>query len=109
MKMFKMFRSFIVFPLILIWLAFAPNAQTTPDPAGCGGVFTTCDGLNATFNNNGAANSAFGWNSLLFNTAGSFNTGAGAATLLFNSADANTGVGAAALLFNINGTRNTAV
>ena len=55
------------------------------------------------------ANSAFGWNSLLFDTTGNFNTGAGAATLALNNADINTAVGAAALILNVNGTRNTAV
>src|SRR6266850_3425981 len=84
-------RGFLLIPLILVWLAFAPNAQTTPDPGAVGGALNTADGFHALFNVTGAANGAFGWNSLLFDTTGSFNTGAGAGTLLFNNADANTG------------------
>jgi hypothetical protein len=107
-------RGFLLIPLILVCFAFAPNAQTapapeTPDPGAVGGSFNTADGFHALFNVTGAANSAFGWNSLLFNTTANFNTGAGAGTLIFNNADINTAVGAAALLFNINGSRNTAV
>src|SRR6476620_6361515 len=103
-----LWRGFLLIPLILVWLAFAPNAQTTPDPGAVGGLFTTADGTNAAFNTTGAANSAFGWNSLVLNIAASFNTGVGAASLLFNNAEANTGVGAASLLFNADGTQNTA-
>jgi hypothetical protein len=109
-----LWRGFLLIPLILVCFAFAPNAQTapapqTPDPGSVGGSLNTADGENALFNVTGAANSAFGWFSLLFDTTGNFNTGAGAGTLLFNNADINTGVGTAALLFNVDGARNTAV
>src|SRR6476660_8564897 len=107
-----LWRGFLLIPLILVCFAFAPNAQTapapqTPDPISVGGLFNTADGTNALFNVTGAANSAFGWNSLVLNIAASFNTGVGAASLLFNNAEANTGVGAASLLFNADGTQNT--
>ena len=74
-------RGFLLVPLILVWLAFAPNAQTTPDPGAVGGTFSTADGFHALFNVTGVGNTGLGWNSLLFDTTGSFNTGAGAATL----------------------------
>ena len=109
-----LWRGFLLIPLILVCFAFAPNAQTapapqTPDPISVGGSFNTADGVNALINVTGAANSAFGWNSLVLDTTGNFNTGAGAGTLIFNNSDINTAVGAAALLFNVNGTHNTAV
>ena len=102
-------RGFLLIPLILVWLAFAPNAQTNPDPGAVGGQFNTADGQYALFNVTGFANAAFGWASLVVDTTGSFNTGAGAGTLIFNNATANTAVGAAALLFNGDGAENTAV
>ena len=44
-------RGFLLIPLILVWLAFAPNAQTqTPDPGAVGGMFNTADGFHALFN-----------------------------------------------------------
>jgi hypothetical protein len=109
-----LWRGFLLIPLILVCFAFAPSAQTapapqTPDPISVGGLFNTADGTNALFNVTGAANSAFGWNSLVLDTTGNFNTGVGAGTLTFNNGDINTAVGAAALLFNVNGARNTAV
>src|SRR5437763_12513512 len=103
-----LWRGFLLIPLILVWLAFAPNAQTTPDPASVGGTFNTADGTSSlTSVITGAGDSAFGWFSLAQCFTGSFNTGVGAATLVLNRADANTAVGAAALLLNVNGTRNT--
>ena len=109
-----LWRGFLLIPLILVCFAFAPNAQTapapqTPDPGSIGGSFNTADGVNALINVTGAANAAFGWNSLVLDTTGNFNTGAGAGTLIFNNADINTAVGTAALLFNVSGSRNTAV
>ena len=104
-----LWRGFLLIPLILVWLAFAPNAQTTPDPGAVGGAFTTADGHNALFNNTAAGNSAFGWNALVLDTTGAFNTALGAGAAIFNNADINTAVGTAALLFNVDGSRNTAV
>src|SRR4029077_14317406 len=98
-----LWRGFLLIPLILVWVAFAPNAQTTPDPGAVGGSFNTADGFHALFNTRGFANTGLGWNSLLFDTTGSSNTGAGAGTLLFTNADVNTAVGTAALLFNTQG------
>ena len=42
-------RGFLLIPLILVWLAFAPNAQTTPDPGAVGGSFNTADGYQRPF------------------------------------------------------------
>ena len=102
-------RGFLLIPLILVWLAFAPNAQTNPDPASVGGSLNTADGFHALFNVTGTANAAFGWNSMLFDQGGNFNTAAGAGTLALNNADANTACGTAALILNVLGGRNTAV
>src|SRR4029077_7247650 len=104
-----LWRGFLLIPLILVWVAFAPNAQTTPDPASVGGSFRTADGFHALFNNTSFANTGLGWNSGLFTTTGSSNTGAGAGTLLFNNGSVNTAVGTAALIFNTQGGENTAV
>ena len=102
-------RGFLLIPLILVWLAFAPNAQTNPDPASVGGSLNTADGFHALFNVTGTANAAFGWNSMLFDQGGNFNTAAGAGSLALNNADANTACGTAALILNVLGGRNTAV
>jgi hypothetical protein len=103
-------RGFLLIPLILVWLAFTPNAHTTPDPGFVGGSLNTADGDNALTNAvTATANGAFGWFSLSQDFTGSFNTGVGAGTLALNHADANTAVGTAALILNVDGTRNTAV
>ena len=102
-------RGFLLIPLILVWLAFAPNAQTDTR-SGFGRRLVEHGGrLPCPFQRHRPANSAFGWNSLLFDTTGNFNTGAGAGTLALNNADMNTAVGTAALIFNVDGARNTAV
>ena len=87
----------------------AERANDTQIQRSVGGSLNTADGFHALFNVTGAANAAFGWNSLLFDTTGNFNTGAGAGTLALNNADANTAVGTAALILNVDGGRNTAV
>ena len=103
-------RGFLLIPLILVWLAFAPNAQTTPDPGAVGGSFNTADGDTTPFSTPyGHCKRGIRLEFALFDTSGSFNTGAGAGTLALNNADMNTAVGTAALILNINGTRNTAV
>ena len=56
-----LWRGFLLIPLILVWFAFAPNAQTPPVPAAEGGPFNTADGRQALFNVTGVANTAFGW------------------------------------------------
>jgi dihydroneopterin aldolase len=104
-----LWRGFLLIPLILVWLAFAPNAQTTPDPGAVGGSLNTADGTNALVSAvTASGNGAFGWFSLAQCFTGSFNTGVGAGTLVLNHADANTAVGTAALILNVDGTRNTA-
>src|SRR5437763_13067130 len=104
-----LWRGFLLIPLILVWLAFAPNAQTTPDPASVGGTFNTADGTNSLVNViTGNANSGFGWFSFAQDFTGTFNTGVGTATLALIHADAITAVGTAALILNVNGTQNTA-
>jgi hypothetical protein len=98
----------------LVCFALLPKVQATPapetpDPGAVGGSLNTADGSNALGSvSTGAANSAFGWFSLVSDTDASFNTAVGAGTLLFNNAGSNTAVGAAALLFNT-GLANTAL
>src|SRR5438874_1271408 len=108
-------RSTILMAILPVLACFAllPGAQAgTPPPDGCYPNFTTAEGCDALLNllsDVGAANTALGWDSLLFDTTGSFNTGVGAGTLVLNNGDSNTAVGAAALLLNTSGTENTAV
>ena len=104
-----LWRGFLLIPLILVWLAFAPNAQTTPDPAVVGGALNTADGFNALFNATGTANAAFGWNSLLLRPTGSFNTGVGAGTLATQQRGCEHGCWRCCLILNVFGGRNTAV
>jgi hypothetical protein len=94
--------------LALLSIAQAAPAPETPDPAStC--ALCTADGTNALANASGSANSAFGWDALLFNTDASFNTAVGAGALLFNNGSPNTAVGTAALLFNTTGGNDNAV
>jgi BclA C-terminal domain len=105
--------AFLVIPLILVYLAFSPQARAetdvSPPPDGGYPGFTTAEGTNALRNlSSGQGNSAFGWFSLFSNTTANFNTGLGAGTLALNNGDSNTAVGTAALILNTSGTRNTA-
>ena len=118
-----LWRGFLLIPLILVCLAFAPQTQAapaTPDispaPDGCYPGFTTAEGCQAlNLVTTGVANTALGWRSLFSAGTSSFNVGVGAGALVLNhggangAGDANTACGTAALLLNTAGQRNTAV
>ena len=74
---------------MLAGLAFLPRAQAVvPTPDGGYPGFNTAEGQNALLSldvNNGFANTAVGWFSLLSNVDGDFNTATGAGSLLFNT------------------------
>ena len=111
-------RGFVLIPLILVCLAFLPQAQAapavfrapdvSPPPDGVYGG-STAEGYNALFSlTSGGFNTAIGWESIATDTTASFNTGVGAGTLALNNGNENTASGAGALLLNTTGIANTA-
>jgi hypothetical protein len=98
--------------LILVCLAFLPEAQAAPDvnppPDGSYPGGNTAEGRHALFSQTtGLFNTALGWQSLTLLTDASYNTGTGAGTLALNNANENTATGAGALLLNTTGAANT--
>ena len=105
-------RGFLLIPLILVCLAFLPEAQAAPDvnppPDGSYPGGNTAEGRHALFSRTtGLFNTALGWQSLTLLTDASYNTGTGAGTLALNNANENTATGAGALLLNTTGAANT--
>ena len=63
-------RGSLFIPLILVSLSIcAAKRQHDTEPWSVGGSLNTADGFHALFNVTGTANSAFGWNSMVFDTA----------------------------------------